>query len=205
MCLQQAGWRLIDAPGSSAHVSGAAAIPSTPDAHACCRHRRKVPKAVLRGHIAARLESTLGGPKAVHVLPCASHIWEYCPDLESEATAPTGTDACLARRLREFRLERRWSLEELAARSGVSRATVSRTENQETAAVLGRLCAAFQLTMSRLLAQVEVDRPALVLRHAQPEWTDPETGYRRRSISPPSPDFECGLLQCELPAGAHLA
>jgi transcriptional regulator with XRE-family HTH domain len=116
-------------------------------------------------------------------------------------------DARLAQRLRALRMERRWSLEELAARSGVSRATLSRTENNEvspTAAMLGRLCAAFQLTMSRLLAQLELDHPALVPQNDQPVWTDPETGFRRRSVSPPSPDFECELLLCELPAGAQI-
>jgi transcriptional regulator with XRE-family HTH domain len=119
-----------------------------------------------------------------------------------------GTDARLARRLRELRLERRWSLEDLAARSGVSRATLSRTENHEvspTAAVLGRLCAAFELTMSRLLAQVEPDGAGLVRKADQPVWTDPETGFRRRSLSPPSPGLECELLACELPPGAHIA
>ena len=128
--------------------------------------------------------------------------------MESAGADRTGTDVRLARRLRELRMERHWSLEELAARSGVSRATLSRTENNEvspTAAVLGRLCAAFELTMSRLLAYVELDRPALVPRKDQPVWIDPETGFRRRSISPPSPDFECELLQCELPAGAQIS
>ena len=54
-------------------------------------------------------------------------------------------NARLAQRLRELRHERGWSLDELAARSGVSRATLSRLENNEvspTAAVLGRLCPA---------------------------------------------------------------
>jgi transcriptional regulator with XRE-family HTH domain len=125
-----------------------------------------------------------------------------------QITVPvTATEARLAQRLRELRTERSWSLEELAAKSGVSRATLSRIENNEvspTAAVLGRVCAAFELTLSRLLAYVESDLPALVPRKAQPIWIDPETGFRRRSISPPSPDFECELLQCELPAGVQI-
>jgi transcriptional regulator with XRE-family HTH domain len=128
--------------------------------------------------------------------------------MELDAADRTGTDQRLARRLRELRTLRHWSLEELAARSGVSRATLSRIENNEvspTAAVLGRLCAAFELTMSRLLAQIELDHPALVRPQAQPVWVDPETGFRRHSLSPPSPDFECELLFCELPAGAKIA
>jgi transcriptional regulator with XRE-family HTH domain len=127
--------------------------------------------------------------------------------MEHTALEQTDTDARLAHRLHQLRLERSWSLEELATKSGVSRATLSRIENNEvspTAAVLGRLCAAFELTLSRLLADVESDLPALVPRKAQPVWIDPETGFRRRSISPPSPDFECELLQCELPAGVQI-
>jgi transcriptional regulator with XRE-family HTH domain len=127
--------------------------------------------------------------------------------MESVTLGNTDTDARLAHRLRQFRIERSWSLEELATKSGVSRATLSRIENNEvspTAAVLGRLCGAFELTLSRLLAYVESDLPALVPRQAQPVWIDPETGFHRRSISPPSPDFECELLQCELPAGVQI-
>ncbi|HLI13362.1 MAG TPA: XRE family transcriptional regulator [Alphaproteobacteria bacterium] len=117
------------------------------------------------------------------------------------------SDRRLAQRLRELRAERRWSLDELATLSGVSRATLSRLENGEvspTAHVLGRLCAAYGLTMSRLLAQVEAAATALVPAAAQPVWTDPETGFRRRSVSPPAPGFACELLACALPAGAHI-
>ena len=127
--------------------------------------------------------------------------------MEQTTEPATATDTRLAQRLRELRTERSWSLEELAKISGVSRATLSRIENNEvspTAAVLGRVCAAFELTLSRLLAYVESDLPALVPRKAQPVWVDPETGFRRRSISPPAPDFECELLQCELPAGVQI-
>ncbi|ETR78221.1 XRE family transcriptional regulator [Afipia sp. P52-10] len=117
-------------------------------------------------------------------------------------------DRKLAQRLRGLRGERRWSLDDLAARSGISRATLSRMENNEvspSASVLGRLCAAYGLTMSRLLAQVEGESAALVARKDQPLWIDPTTGFRRRSLSPPAPEFECELLECELPAGISIA
>lgn len=124
--------------------------------------------------------------------------------MEKDLPLHTDIEARLALRLRDLRKERGWSLDDLAARSGVSRATVSRIENAEvspTAAVLGRLCAAFALTLSRLLAEVEGGSQALVRHDAQPVWVDPETGFRRRSLSPPSPAFDCELLQCELPPG----
>ncbi len=117
-------------------------------------------------------------------------------------------DRRLAARLRALRTERRWTLEALATRSGVSRATLSRIETNDvspTAAVLGRLCAAFELTLSRLMAGVDTDPPALVRRADQTLWVDPATGFRRRTVSPPARDFECEVLECDMPAGAAIA
>ena len=125
--------------------------------------------------------------------------------METGATLLDAADMRLAERLRELRRARRWSLDELSALSGVSRASLSRIENGEvspTASVLGRLAGAHRTTISRLLADIEGDAPALVRRGEQPEWIDPATGFRRRSISPPALDFDCELLCCELPAGA---
>ena len=127
--------------------------------------------------------------------------------MEAQAPSRGSADLRLAQRLRELRRARRWSLDELSALSGVSRASLSRIENSEvspTASVLGRLAGAHGLTMSRLLAEIEGDAPALVGPADQPEWIDPATGFRRRAVSPPSLDFECEVLQCELPAGARI-
>ena len=66
-------------------------------------------------------------------------------------------DRLIAQRLKALRGERAWSLDELGARSGVSRATLSRLENGETSpttAVLGRLCSAYGMTLSRLMLMV---------------------------------------------------
>ena len=117
------------------------------------------------------------------------------------------TNLRLAERLRELRRARQWSLDELAALSGVSRASLSRIENGDvspTAAVLGRLAGAHGSTVSRLLADIEAEAPALIARANQPEWVDRATGFRRRLISPPSLDFDCEMLSCELPPGASI-
>jgi len=116
-------------------------------------------------------------------------------------------DVLLAERLRALRRAQDWSLDDLAGRSGVSRASLSRIENGEvspTASVLGRLAGAHRTTISRLLADIEADAPALLKRADQREWVDPATGFRRRSVSPPSLGFDCELLRCELPAGARI-
>jgi transcriptional regulator with XRE-family HTH domain len=127
--------------------------------------------------------------------------------METDAPTRDGADMRLAERLRALRRAQSWSLDELSALSGVSRASLSRIENGEvspTASVLGRLAGAHRTTMSRLLADIEDNAPPLVRRGEQREWVDPATGFRRRLVSPPSVGFDCELLSCELPAGARI-
>ena len=125
--------------------------------------------------------------------------------MEIDASA---LDARIAARLAALRAERGWSLDELAERSGISRATLSRLERGETsptAALLGRLCTAHGRAMSRLIAEAEAE-PARLVRHSeQLLWTDPETGFRRRLVSPPAAGFDGELVEAVLPAGAAIA
>lgn len=117
-------------------------------------------------------------------------------------------DAQIAHRLRALRAERGWSLDDLAARSQVSRSTLSRLENAEvsaTASVLGRLCAAYGLTLSRLMRLMEDDHVPLVRRTDQPVWMDAAAGFRRRSVSPPSRTLAGEVLECELAPAARIA
>ncbi|MEU3017849.1 MULTISPECIES: XRE family transcriptional regulator [unclassified Nocardiopsis] len=113
----------------------------------------------------------------------------------------------LAGTLRCLRRERGLSGAALADLSGVSRAMISRIENgeaQPTASLLGRLSGALGLTLSELVAQAEQGERRLARRDEQPLWTDPETGYRRRAVSPTS-GGSLELVEVELPAGARVA
>jgi transcriptional regulator with XRE-family HTH domain len=124
--------------------------------------------------------------------------------MNESAKPDLGFDRRLARRLATLRAERGWSLDELAARSSVSRATLSRlekTETSPTANVLGKLCAAYGLPMSRLMLMVEEGFAPLVSEAEQETWIDPETGYQRRSVSPPAGTLVGEVLCCEMPAG----
>jgi len=117
-------------------------------------------------------------------------------------------DRRIALRLKGLRSERGWSLEDLAARSGVSRATLSRLENAEvsgTASVLGKLGTAYGLTVSRLMHLVEEGFAPVVKRADQPVWQDPETGFHRRSISPPAQGLAGEVIEGTLKPGAHIA
>lgn len=120
----------------------------------------------------------------------------------------TRTEALLAGNLRLEREARGWTLAELAARSGVSRAMLSKIERSEaspTAALLGRLSAAFGLTMSQLFARIEGEPVGQVARaDQQPVWRDPATGFLRRSLSPPGPG-PLELVWGEMPPGAEIS
>jgi len=128
------------------------------------------------------------------------------PD-SSRATAPD-VERRIAERLARLRAERGWTLDELAELTGISRATLSRLERSElspTAAMLGRLCATYGWTLSRLMAEAETRPPHLVPALEQTEWSDPESGYRRRVISPPSPGLRGELVEVRMPAGASVS
>ncbi|MEW9586556.1 helix-turn-helix domain-containing protein [Paraburkholderia sp. DGU8] len=123
----------------------------------------------------------------------------------SDSTAIDLTQAISAR-VKTEREARNWSLSELAERSGVSKAMISKIERGEaspTATVLGRLSGAFGLTLSTLLALAEQTGERLVRRADQALWQDPETGYTRRRISPPTGGV-LELLEIELPVGARV-
>lgn len=117
-------------------------------------------------------------------------------------------EARLAERLAHLRAERGWSLEELAARTGVSRSTLSRLERAEispTAAMLGRLCSAYGRTMSQLLAEVEAEPPQLVPAGRQTVWRDETSGFTRRSVSPPHPGLRGEVVEGVLLPGADIS
>ncbi|SDI28359.1 Transcriptional regulator, contains XRE-family HTH domain [Nonomuraea jiangxiensis] len=116
--------------------------------------------------------------------------------------------ARLAARLAELRVERGWSLEELATRTGVSRSTLSRLERGEispTAALLGRLCTVYERPMSRLLAEVESEPPQVVRVAAQEVWRDESSGFVRRSVSPPHPGLRGEVVEATLRPGTDIS
>jgi len=112
----------------------------------------------------------------------------------------------ISERLRIEREARDWTLEQLAARSGVSRAMISKIERREvspTATILVRLAGAFDLTLGGLLARAEEPRRPIVRAAEQPLWRDPASGYLRRQIFA-RPDHPVELVRIELPAGARV-
>src|SRR5712675_1929021 len=108
----------------------------------------------------------------------------------------------LALRLRLERDSRGWSLADLAERSGVSKATISKIERAEvspTAVVLVRLASAFDLTLAGLMLRAEGQGDRLSRAAEQPVWRDPESGYLRTQVFN-RPDHPLEIIRVELPA-----
>ncbi len=98
-------------------------------------------------------------------------------------------DQHLARRIHELRKAHNLTLERLSEVSGVSRSTISSIERAEaspTAAVLNKLADALAVSMASLFSHDLRDTAeSPIARFAQqPTWTDPESGYVRRHLSP---------------------
>jgi transcriptional regulator with XRE-family HTH domain len=130
------------------------------------------------------------------------------PKVASPAAADHDIERRIAQRLARLRADRGWSLDALAERTGISRATLSRLERSElspTAAMLDKLCTVYGWTLSRLMVEAETRPPNLVAAADQAEWKDPESGYRRRAVSPPAAGLRGELVDVHMPAGASVS
>jgi transcriptional regulator with XRE-family HTH domain len=116
----------------------------------------------------------------------------------------------IARRVRELRDAAALSLDALAVRSGVSRSNISlieRGESSPTAAVLDKLASALGVVLAALFEDkgAPEDEPSPLARVAeQPVWTDPASGYMRRSLSPAAPS-PLQLVDVVFPPGQRVA
>jgi XRE family transcriptional regulator, regulator of sulfur utilization len=109
----------------------------------------------------------------------------------------------LGARLRAQRQACGFSLEALAAASGVSRSMISDIERAAkipTVLVLARLATALGVTVSRLLGENEPGRVITLRAADQPAITDP-TGWQRRILSPTLPGIEFEFIRTMVPAG----
>ena len=127
--------------------------------------------------------------------------------MEAHEVDDASIDRRISQRVKDLRADRGWSLDELAALSGVSRATLSRLENaaiSPTTSMLSRLCAAYGLTMSRLMHMAEDGFAPLIRRNAQAIWTDAALGFKRRAVSPPAQTLAAEVIEGELGPGARI-
>jgi transcriptional regulator with XRE-family HTH domain len=121
--------------------------------------------------------------------------------------AQAGIEQRIAAHLKQRRLAIGLSLAELAERSGVSRAMISKVERSAaspTAALLGRLCNGLGVTLSALIANAEQAESPLLRAKDQTTWQDPVTGLIRTMISPSLADTPVEIVRIDLPAEASV-
>lgn len=113
----------------------------------------------------------------------------------------------LAEKLGALRATKGWTLDQLAAQSGVSRAALSRLENVEvspSADVLYRLSRAHGISLSHMMAMVEDGYGALISRDEQALIRDGEAGVVKRVCSPGTAALSGEVLEYKMAAGASL-
>lgn len=130
---------------------------------------------------------------------------EYAPDGDARAVViANGLDlAALGARVRLERLRQRLSLDDLAARSGVSRSMLSAVEcggKVPTVVVLHRIATGLGVGMSRLLDE-ERPEPVIVLRREDQVVARDPSGWERRNLAPVLPGVEFEFMRTTIPAG----
>ncbi|WP_159711224.1 helix-turn-helix domain-containing protein [Geminicoccus flavidas] len=116
-------------------------------------------------------------------------------------------DRRIGARLRNLRSESGLTLDDLAARAGVSRSMLSRIElgqSSPTAQLLARICGGLGITLSMLFAGSEAAGNPVCRRADQPVWRDPETGYQRRAVSPAGTGSPVDIVEIEFAPGGSV-
>lgn len=121
---------------------------------------------------------------------------------------PLGVTDQIALRVRQLRSDRGLTLGGLADRAGVSRSTISlieRGETSPTAVVLERLAGGLGVALASLFEPAGGAGEPVSRRSKQAEWTDPDSGYRRRNVSPRWGGTPIQIVEVAFPAGAQVA
>ena len=113
----------------------------------------------------------------------------------------------IAQHVRALRGARGLSLDAMAARCDVSRSMLSlieRGESSPTAVVLEKIATGLRVPFASLFEAPALDDP-IARRHDQPVWTDPQSGYVRRTVSPSGSGSPIQIVEVSFPPGAHVA
>ena len=108
-------------------------------------------------------------------------------------------------RVKDLRKEAGLTLDELAGRSGVSRAMISKLERGEknpTLVIAARLAEGLGVSLSRLAGVEERREVVLVPRERRMVLRDPETGFERQSLSPTFAGRGVEFLRNVVPEGS---
>jgi len=118
----------------------------------------------------------------------------------------TGINAVLAQRVKELRDERGFSLAHLSERCGVSRSMLSlieRGESNATAVILERVATGLGVALASLFDAASEEQSPVARRADQQPWSDPQSGYTRRNVSPPGVS-PIHIVEVSFPAQARV-
>src|SRR5450759_3233330 len=107
-------------------------------------------------------------------------------------------------KLRRLRAGKRWTIQQLATMSAVSRSMISKIERGEaspTTVVLGKLAEGFGVSVSQLIGGCKARSARLLRPHDQPIYRESKSGFERRSLSPVSRHNGVDVVLNALPAG----
>jgi transcriptional regulator with XRE-family HTH domain len=120
----------------------------------------------------------------------------------------TDINTRIAKRVGTLRAERGLSLEALASRCDVSRSMLSlveRGESSATAVVLEKIATGLGVTLGSLFDDATAPPDPVSRAADRVRWKDPQSGYVRRNISPPSFPSPIRIVEVEFPAGARVS
>jgi transcriptional regulator with XRE-family HTH domain len=127
---------------------------------------------------------------------------------EQSPASSQDINARIGNRVRALRAELGLSLDALATRSAVSRSMISlieRGESSATAVVLEKIATGLGVALAALFDDVRTSPSPVSRRAERSVWSDPQSGYLRRNISPPSFPSPIQIVEVVLPAGARVA
>ncbi|MDP9083733.1 MAG: XRE family transcriptional regulator [Pseudomonadota bacterium] len=114
--------------------------------------------------------------------------------------------ATLGERIKTLRTEAGMTLDQLAIKSGVSRAMLSKVERREkspTLSIISRIGRGLNMTLSALLRVMpDTATIAVTPKAKRVIFIDPETGFERHLLSPTHVDNGVELLMHRIPAGS---
>jgi transcriptional regulator with XRE-family HTH domain len=136
-------------------------------------------------------------------------FWTIASNMsERVKESSNGINERIARRVRELRRDLGMSLDVLAAKSSVSRSMISlveRGESSPTAVVLEKIATGLGVVLAELFVDAHAPDDPISRSSDRKTWRDPQSGYLRRNISPPSFNSPIQIVEVVMPAGAKVA
>ncbi|WP_020038384.1 helix-turn-helix domain-containing protein [Salipiger mucosus] len=124
----------------------------------------------------------------------------------SKATKTTAVPQSFAERLLKLRKDAGWSRQHLAGLAGVSQGMINKLERGQsspTMEMVGKLSAAFGMTVSEIVAQPEMAELRVARQTDRATFFDPETRLSRETVSPDGSNTGMDVTKVVLPPHAE--